>query len=66
MNKKILLGCYETGKEIEAQLGPIAGAYTQIINRYEKVNYSIFLRALYLSAAVVLLMMSILAAIFVR
>lgn len=66
VNKKILLGCYATGKDLEQQLGPSTGAYTRISDQYGRVNYSVFLRALYLSAAVLLLVLSLLAAIFVR
>jgi hypothetical protein len=66
VNSKILLGCYKTGKEIEQQLGPVAGAYSVIFDRYERVNYTVFLRALYLSSASLFLAMSGLAAVFVR
>jgi len=65
VNKRILLGCYATGKEIEEKLGS-AGAYTRISVQYKRVNYSYFLRMLYLGTAALLLTMSLLAARFVR
>jgi hypothetical protein len=63
VNRKILLGCYATGKESEQQLGSV-GAYTRTLDQYKSVNYSVFLRALYLSAAALLLVASVLAAVF--
>jgi hypothetical protein len=65
VNKKILLGCYATGKRIEQQLRS-EGAYTRINDQYRDVNYSVFLRGLYLGTAALLLVMSLLAAILVR
>src|ERR1700693_3142534 len=49
VNKKILLGCYEIGKELEQQLGPTSGAYGRILERHKSVNYSFLLLILYRS-----------------
>jgi hypothetical protein len=66
VNRKILLGCYETGKDIEQKLGVGPGAYTRILDKYGTVNYTVFLRILYLCTAGVLLLASVLAEIFVK
>jgi len=66
VNRKILLGCYATGKELEQRLGPARGAFTQIADRIGSFNYSVFLRWLYLGTATILLIIAALVHAFVR
>lgn len=66
VNRKILLGCYATGKDLEQRLGPARGPFTQIADSLNKVNYTVFLKWLYLGTGTIFLVMSILAAAFVH
>ena len=66
VNRKILLSCYETGKNIEKQLGPVSGAYTILWDRRKSLSYTYILRAFYLSAGALLLVLSVFAATCVR
>jgi hypothetical protein len=66
VNRKILLGCYETGREIERQIGSVRGAYGRMLDEYGKVNYTVFLRALYLSSATLFLLAAVVAFVLTR
>jgi len=66
VNRKILFGCYRTGKALEERLGPQAGAYTRLHDDYARVNYSVFLSGLYLGAAAMFFLLTALSVRFVR
>ena len=66
VNRKILLGCYETGKELERQLAWTLGTFTRLSDHLEEVNYSVFLRWLYLGTASIMLTLCTLAAVLLR
>jgi hypothetical protein len=51
VNYKILRGCYEVGRNVEARLSGTRGVYTGLDRRFTYLNYSYLLRILYVASA---------------
>lgn len=67
VNTKVLRSCYRIGMELEQKISSDGGIFKAIESmHYRKISYHIILRFMYLSSAVLFLIIAIGAIIFVK